>query len=113
MAKHYIEYLFMGFEEPVVRKVYEVDKRVLDKREIPDSAYGYRFFDSTCEDGLRKNITPYTYFGTEYSLEDILMNFPGEMTLISNMRQSNSTRAVHTSVGKWIILEPDEEVIYF
>lgn len=114
MQKHYVEYSFIGEK----REVRELEHRKGVKVKIPEGAIAYRLFDRTelmynGENlvGQRRNITPLTYIGKEYTIGQIRESFPDCRALISNMEIGEKTRAVKTKNGVWRMLESDDIVV--
>lgn len=117
MLKHYVEFSFPGafFSEYSVKEVAERNPELIT---VPEGAFAYRFFDriETVVDGEtltgeRKNFSPFTYFGTAYTLEEVKAQFPEYTILISNMECNGWNRVVKTLRGNWQPLGEGDTVI--
>lgn len=117
MLKHYVEFSFpvAFFSEYEIQEVAERNPKLIT---VPEGAFAYRFFDRTegVVDGetilgKSKNYSPITYFGTEYTLEEVKAQFPECTTLISNMEGNGWNRVVKTRRGNWQPLEEGDTVI--
>lgn len=85
---------------------------------IPEKAFAFRFFDCTVINvegetfvGNKQNFSPFTYFGTEYTLNEVKTQFPDSIILIENMEINGWNRVVKTRAGNWLSLEKDDMVI--
>lgn len=120
MIKHYIEWFYPG------RFVSESSVSEIPERAAPterrDGAYGYRMFSQSelTVDGERligaaKDFSPMTYFGEEFTVEQIKAlpePRPGAHSiLISNIECNGYLRAVRTVRGNWQALDPNDVVI--
>ncbi len=117
VLKHYVEFAFPGcfFNEYESQEVPERNPEVIN---VPENAFAFRFYDRTEVTmdgelliGEKKNYSPWTYFGTAYTVEEIKANFPQYQTLISNMENNGWDRAVKTRAGNWQPLEENDIVI--
>ena len=117
MLKHYVEIFYPSspFYKSEVKEIEERNPELID---IPDDAFGYRFFDSTevitdgkMSTGEKKNISCMTYFGTAYTLDEIKEKFPQEKTLISNMELYKWKYLVKTRCGNWKVMEKGDQAI--
>lgn len=117
MLVHYIEFSLPGFffSEHEIHKVAERNPELI---KVPEDAFAYRFFDrnETVLNGEnlygeRQNYSPYTYFGTAYTLEEVQTLFPNEKSLISNMKYNNIKQVVKTRTGNWQPLKEEDIVI--
>lgn len=113
MLKHYIRWYFPGsFTSETADKPLE---RPIIK---PRRAYAYQVYAQTelihsgeLLKGEKKLLGPMTYFGTEFTKEDV-MRCPGNMEiLISNMEDNHWTRVVQTSAGQFFPLEDGDIVL--
>jgi hypothetical protein len=113
----YIEFLYPGtfFAESGSRRV---ERRELPEA-IPGQATGYRFFTRTEVDvdgeklvGRPKDYSGWTYFGKEYSAEQV-QAMAGEHVRIlrDNMRINGWTRVVQTAYGQWYPLTDGDVVV--
>lgn len=116
MTKHYVEFYFPGSFVANVSQV-EISDR-LQSMDIPDGCYGYRTFDLEVIEsndevlkGSPKNFSPFTYYGKEYSLEQIKFEFPDLKILHSNIENNGYKKAVLTRRGNWAPLDPNDVVI--
>ena len=116
MIKHYVEFYSPGsfFPETSVR---EIKSRKFPLT-IPKSCYGYHFFDmeqieknGEILNGKRKNNSGMTYFGKEYSIEELERDFPKEKILIRNIKGNGYLAAVKTRRGNWQGLTKRDKVI--
>lgn len=107
MLKHFVEFSFHGafLSEYQVKEVTERNPELVT---VPEGAFAYRFFDRTETSidgevlvGERKNISPLTYIGKEYTLEEVKDQFPECHILISNMEVNGWSRVVKTRCGNW------------
>lgn len=117
MTKHYIEFSFPG-ALCSEHKAQEVAERNLELVKVPDGAFACRFFDQSeaIVDGKtlvggKNNFSPFTYFGTAYTLKEVKAQFPQLTTLISNMERNGYNRVVKTCCGNWQYLEEGDTVI--
>ena len=117
MLRHYVEIFYPGslFQRSEVKEIEERNPALVD---VPDDAFGYRFFDRTevmsdgkVATGEKENISGMTYFGTAYTLEEIKAKFPQDKTLISNMELYKWKYLVKTRCGNWQVLEKGDQVI--
>ena len=117
MLKHYVEFSFPGvlFNEYQTKEVKERDPKLI---KLPKGAFAFRFFDRTEVEiegetlvGNPKNYSPLTYYGREYTLEEIKEKFPSFGTLILNMESNAWNRVVKTIRGNWCPLEEGDIVI--
>ena len=117
MLKHYVQYLFPGilFDEYIEEEIADRNAALVS---VPNSAFGYRFFDKTeivfCGEklvGESKNFSPTTYFGTVYTLEEIKRQFPEYQTLIDNMEANDWNQVVRTRTSTWKPLKEGDVVI--
>jgi len=85
---------------------------------IPGQATGYRFFtrheavvDGEKLVGQPKNYSPWTYFGKEFTLEQVqAMEGDRSRILLSNMRTNGYGRVVQTAYGNWYPLNDGDTV---
>ena len=117
--RHYVEFAYPGALLPdlLVKELKEGEKQNI---QLPNGAYGYRFFDekeipSTANKGLvlkggRFNISPWYYKGEKYSLDEIKEKFPDKKILISNMTYNNWNNVVKTRGGQFIPLDEGDVV---
>lgn len=91
-----------------------------DPKAIPDGAFGYRFFQRQTVEfggeelkGAPTDYSPYTYFGKEFTTEQVEEQFPGEQhkILISNLRGNNYQRACLTDRGNWRPMQDGDRVL--
>ena len=117
MVKHYVEFVVPGsfFNDYITRPIKERDPNLVV---MPKEAVAYRFFDRTEKKvdgeklhGKRKNYSPFTYYGTEYTLEEITSKFPYLANLIINLKSNGYTRAVKTTNGNWQPLSKNDLVL--
>lgn len=116
--RHYVEFLYPGafVSESSVREIKEGER---DNIEIPDGAFGYRFFErmETKSDngetlkGNKRNVTGWHYKGQKLSLVDIENMYPEKDILISNMRNNNWMYVVKTKFGQFIPLSGGDVVL--
>ncbi|MBR5227757.1 MAG: hypothetical protein IKV94_03875 [Clostridia bacterium] len=112
MQKHYVEFSYVGKRNEVC------EHRSGTRVNMPEGAIAYRLFDRTeliynGENlmGKKRNVSPLTYIGEEYTLGQIRESFPECRALISNMEIGEKTRAVRTKDGVWRMLESDDKVV--
>lgn len=117
MLKHYVEFLFPGFflNEHEVKEVAERNPELIV---VPEEAFAYRFFDQeeTIGDGEklveeRKNVSPLTYFGKVYTLEEVKAQFWKYDPLIFNMECHGYNKVVKTRCDTWHPLAEGDIVI--
>jgi hypothetical protein len=117
MLKHYVEFYYPGtfVAETETR---EVASRDVPPDDVPRGAYGYRFFDREEVEqdgetlrGERKNWSPTTFYGHEYTVEQLKAEFPSERILISNVEGNGYKRAVRTDRGWWQQLSDGDVVL--
>lgn len=115
MKQQYIEWMHGGlfFAESTTAKI---DVRAVPA-EIPTRAVGYRFFerqeaelDGEILSRAPRDHTPWTYFGTEYTLDQVKQLEGDYGTIIGNMEANRWTRVVHTVYGNWYPLQDDQHV---
>lgn len=113
--RHYVEFLYPGIivSETSVKELKEGER---DNIQMPDGAFGYRFFEvmeTKTDDGevlksKRRNVSNWYYEGKKLSLVDVETLYPKEKILISNMRNNNWMYVVKTKFGQFIpFLEGD------
>ena len=86
---------------------------------IPGHATGYRFFtrsevevDGEKLVGQPKDQSPWTYFGTEYSAEQVQALEGDHVRILrDNVRINGWTRVVQTTYGSWYRLEDGDQVV--
>ena len=117
MVKHYVEFFFPDYCFSK-REAVEIEERNSELVKVPEGAFAYRFFDRHVEKfmgkpffGTQTNFSAITYFGTEYSFDDIKNLFPESKSLISFMEASKSKRIVKTKIGNWQVLCEGDIVI--
>lgn len=96
--------------------VKEVESRKIES--IPDNVYGFRFFDreETVVDGKKvhgkmENLSPWTYVGKSFTMEEIAKQFPEEKILLQNMEINHWNRAVLSKFNNWVPLSEEDIVI--
>ena len=104
----YVEFFFPGvmFDESSVKEVTNRDTKGVN---VPNGAFGFRFFDvkTTEEDGVkmesdRLNESPmYYYGGRVMTLADVRREMPDSHTLISNMRGNGYKRVIRCRTGNF------------
>lgn len=115
MLKHYIEYLHPGSfvaensEAPVPMRALPA--------QIPQRVAGYRFFSRTeieCEGekliGQRRDVSPWTYFGKSYTVDDLAKEVGTDSILYGNIALNGYAGAVRTIFGNWYPLNAGESV---
>lgn len=120
MIKHYIEWFYPG---TFVSETQGSEVATRDAPAVrPEAAYGYRFYSRSEVElegeqlvGARKDISPMTFYGEEFTLEQVRAlpeDRPGQNSiLISNMSGNGYERAVRTVRGNWQFLEPGDTVV--
>jgi len=113
----YIEFLYPGtfFAESSNRPV---PSRALPEA-IPGQATGYRFFtrnevevDGEKLVGKPKDYSGWTYFGREYSAEQVAALEGDHVRILrDNVRINGWTRMVQTTYGSWYRLEDGDRVV--
>jgi hypothetical protein len=113
----YIEFLYPGtfFAENSSRPV---PRRELPEV-IPGQATGYRFFtrreieaDGEKLVGQPKDYSGWTYFGKEYSAEEVQALEDDRLSILkSNVRINGWQRMVLTIYGNWYQLQADDRVV--
>ena len=116
MAKHFVEFLYKdGYK--VGYRHEEVKARNLICIEIKDDVVGYRFFDQVeGEDGIlgeRENVSPITYLGRRYTLEEMRFLFPEQTLIMAKLERDGLVAAVKTKLGFWFTLQPRDAVVDF
>ena len=108
MLKHYVEFKYLMWGS-ISMVEHEVEERNPEMITVPELAAGYRFFDRIEEVvdgeklvGKKRNISPFTYFGKVYTLDEVKKKFPHERALISNMEHAKVNKAVKIRNGKEI-----------
>lgn len=112
----YIEFLYPGtfFAE---NSIQPAPGRVLPDA-IPGQATGYRFFtrqEATVDGeklvGQAKDHSPWTYFGKEYTAEQVqALDDDRYRVLKSNVRINRWERVVQTAYGNWYPLQDGDAV---
>lgn len=115
MNQDYIEYMHPGTffaessEAPVATRALPAT--------IPARVTGYRFFsrtESTASgeklSGKARDYSPWTYFGTEYTVEQLAAAHGIDSILYGNIARNGYERAVKTSWGNWYPLNPGDTV---
>lgn len=120
MIKHYIEWFYPG------TFVSESQGSEVATREAPterpNGTYGYRFYSRSEVEldgeqlvGARKDISPMTFYGKEFTLEQVRAlpeDWPGQNSiLISNITRNGYERMVRTVRGNWQLLDPADVVV--
>jgi hypothetical protein len=115
-TKHYVTFYYPGsfFDEEETRPV----KRRGEVGAIPRGAFGYQEWDreERTIDGEKllgkpKNHGPLTYFGEEFTAEQVAA-LPGDHAiLLSNMRGNDYERVVRTIRGNWKPVEKNVRVL--
>jgi hypothetical protein len=113
----YIEFLYPGLF------LAETSSRPVPSRELPEAipgrATGYRFFtrqEATVNGeklvGQPKDHSPFTYFGKEFSAEQVQALEGSEFRVLrDNVRINGWKRVVQTAYGQWYPLADDERVV--
>ena len=78
---------------------------------IKDEVIGYRFFDLVEESGERENVSPITYFGKRYTLEEMRFLYPEQTIIMANLEKNSLVAAVKTKHNFWMPLQPRDAVI--
>jgi len=119
----YAEVLVTSFLAPE-SFLYKVPSRDINIIEWPQSGFAYRFFEhpEANEDKVkqlivrdiheRRNCSNWTYFGTEYTLEDVekMDAEPHREEIIEDMKYHNNTRVVKTIFNGWYPLNDGDVV---
>ena len=99
-------------------EVKEISKRKVDKIELPQGSYGFKFYDmevvnkdSEILQGKRKNISNIYYKGEVYILEDVRRSFPNEDILISNMKCNGWGKVIKTCCGNFLPFRKGDKII--
>jgi len=117
MLVHYVEFVYPGVivSESSVRRI---DNRDPSKVELPDGAFGWRFYDRIEIEqdgellvGKPKNHSAWTYYGEVWNREQAILAFGGDSTLARNMEYNNIDRVVHTRYGQCIPLRESDQVL--
>ena len=120
MLKHYVEYLHPGiiFSESSVEEIAERDVKAVN---MPDSCFGFRFFDRTVTDidgetlaGGRKNVSGWYLQGEKMTLEQVKAIYGSDHNyriLISNMEGNGYGAVVKTKFGQFIPLNNNDTVL--
>ena len=117
MLKHYVEFIFSGnfSNESIIKEIAERNLKLIT---VPERAVAFRFFDRSeivvdgeTLVGYRKNISPLTYFGTDYTLEEVKKYFPERTLLVTFMKFYEWNKVVKTCEGNWYLLEEGDMVI--
>lgn len=112
VRKTYIEFLCSGstFGESSTQ---EVKTRDVSKVEIPENAFGFKFFDILSvvvdADGEkvqltsgRINVSPMHYYGGKlYTAAELKREFPNEHTLISSIEGNSYQKMIQCRLGNW------------
>ncbi len=107
--KHYVEFGIKGLVLPRER---EIAVRDISKIEVPEKAEKFCFFDEA-DSGEIVNVTPVTYWGTEYNTAEKIQELYPERTYLSeNIRKNGrNVRCVVTWLGSFYPIEEDAIVI--
>lgn len=115
MIKHFVE-LVSEEGDFTVYRVKECAKEDFDwENDIPEGTNAIRFFDEddaeTSEEDESKH-EPITYFGEEYTIEEMRKKFPGEEDVATEYEKSGYKRVVLTQDGNsWYGLRENDTVI--
>ena len=118
MIKQYVEFFYPGSFVSTTSELEVADRKPL--REIPDGAYGYRFFarievveEGETLVGKNKDYSPMTYYGEALTLKDIkAMKPPGDYSiLVLNMEGNKWGRVVRTIHGSFRPLSDGDVVL--
>jgi len=114
-TKTFVEFLYPGvmFDETSVS---EVKTRDWKKLNVPERAFGFRFFDimETEEDGVklqssRLNQSPIHYYGGRVmTIDEVREEMPEARILISNMECNNWHKVVCCRTGNFKPFENDD-----
>lgn len=117
MLKHFVEILFPGIIVSE-RRVQEVADRNPSLITVPVDAFAFRFFDCQVAKSNgdifvsnKQNFSPFTYFGTVYTLEEVKKQFPEHTILIENMECNGHQKMVRTHRENWFSLKEGDKVV--
>lgn len=118
MIKHYVEYFYPGLICSETSEV-ETKDRYPSSLNVPDNAFGFRFFDKeeiVLESGNvlksdRQNYSPNYYYGEKYTLNQVKLYYPESKTLIANMEWNHWDAVVRTKFGQFIPLTNNDIVL--
>ena len=117
MLKHYVEYFYLGILFPRI-EVKEILERRVDSIDLPNGAYGFRFFDREVINkngetliGKMKNISERYYKGEIYTLQDVKNKFHTEDILISNMKCNGWGKVIKTCCGNFLPFRKGDKII--
>lgn len=119
----YAEVLVTSFFAPE-SFLYKVPSRDISIIEWPKAGYAYRFFEHPEADENkvkqlirmhiheRRNCSDWTYFGTEYTLEDVekMDTEPHKNEIIEDMKYNHKNRMVKTIFDGWFLLNDGDVV---
>lgn len=118
----YVEFLYPGLLMSESSSQ-EVASRDLLKLEVPENAFGFRFFDvlsmtvevegeevELTSKTLNKSATHY-YGGTVYTAAQIKRQFPDEKILISNIEGNRYKKVIKCRTGNWQPFQKDDVLV--
>lgn len=118
MIRHYVEFFYPG-----VICTDTSEREVLDRYpsslNVPENAFGFRFFDREVVEtlsgeelkGEKKNFSSNYYYGERYSLAEIKNYMPDKKVLIANMEGNNFPAVVKTRFGQFMPLRHGDIVL--
>lgn len=117
MLKHYVKFFFPGYWGSD-SQIQEIAERKLGAFQVPYTAHAYQlldreeaFIDGNLIIGNWENLSPCTYFGKEYAIEEVKAKFPEHTPFVTYMENNGWTRIVETRHGVWRPLEEEDIVI--
>lgn len=114
---HFVEFVYpSAFIEE--HSYEQVNSRDANSVTIPYNAFAYRFFDRTFAEingevlrGEKRNFSPYTYLGVEYTLKELKEKFPHSNEIINRVERCQNCRAIRTRVDTWAFINNAEDKV--
>ena len=115
IRQHFVEF-FSKCPVHIKSEIKPVIARDPEKISVPKDAFAFRFFDRLTI-GVNSvvpqsvNFSGVTYYGMEYTLEEMQALFIAKEVFIAEMKRMGCNRAVLTRSGTWHILSAEDKVI--